>query len=434
MCIRDSLPSFFYTYGTLLLNMALYTILTWYFDHILSHNRGTADSAYFFLTPRYWKRVFGKHVHHVEPHHNSPLNTNSAEPEDETVTAEKNKANQLDESGVEAVGMRILGLGKSYTRYPFGIKSRNDVHALKEVFLESEEGELLSILGHNGAGKTTLIGVLTGLFPPSKGKAYVCGYNITEDMEDLRKVMGVCPQHDILWNDLTAAEHLRLFAKLKGFRDHAIEHEVDKRLAYVNLQDVKNALAGTFSGGMKRRLSIAISSIGDPKIIFLDEPTTGMDPKSRRHVWDLIQDLKKNRLIVLTTHAMEEADALSDRIMVMVDGRMKCIGTPLYLKNTHGSGYRLSLVTETKDIEEVKALILMCIPPAKLLDQRAGSLIVGVPTTCLTELNEFFELMEGKPKDQEWTRLKELVKDWGLSNTTLEEVFMEVTRKSKKMF
>eukprot|EP01016_Furgasonia_blochmanni_P039228 TRINITY_DN4844_c0_g3_i5.p1 TRINITY_DN4844_c0_g3~~TRINITY_DN4844_c0_g3_i5.p1 ORF type:complete len:272 (-),score=35.08 TRINITY_DN4844_c0_g3_i5:61-876(-) len=240
--------------------------------------------------------------------------------------------------------------------------------------------------------------------------------------------MGVCPQHDILWNDLTAGEHIRLFSRLKGIKNRALDEEVKTRLSYVNLNDVENALVGTFSGGMKRRLSIAISSIGDPRIIFLDEPTTGMDPKSRRQVWELIQNMKKERLIVLTTHAMEEADALSDRIMVMVDGYARCIGTSLYLKNNFGAGYRLSLVTEPVHANEVRDLIARKIPSSKVIDIRAGSLIISVPMDNLTSLYAFFMSMEEKEVDPEWARLRFLVKDWGLSNTTLEEVFMQVTR------
>lgn len=114
----------------------------------------------------------------------------------------------------------------------------------------------------------------------------------------------------------------------------------------MGLLEVKHARVMNFSGGMKRRLSVAISSIGDPRIIFLDEPTTGMDPVSRRDVWNLIQKLKRNKIIILTTHAMEEADILSDRLAIVCDGKLKCVGTPLYLKNSYGDGYRISLVCE----------------------------------------------------------------------------------------
>ena len=139
-------------------------------------------------------------------------------------------------------------------------------------------------------------------------------------------------------------EHMRMFSRIKGVPSEEIEEASIALLDQAGLEDVKNAQCSCFSGGMKRRLSVAISAIGNPSVIFFDEPTTGMDPVSRRAVWQLMQDLKKDKTIILTTHAMEEADALADRIAIVVDGRIKCIGTPLNMKNTFGDGYRVSMV------------------------------------------------------------------------------------------
>lgn len=127
---------------------------------------------------------------------------------------------------------------------------------------------------------------------------------------------------------------------IKDIDPSQIGGEIESKLEKVGLLEKKECLVSTLSGGQKRRLSLAISAIGDPKIIFLDEPTTGMDPKTRRQVWELIQELKRNRVMLLTTHAMEEADALSDRIAVLVAGKLSCLGTPLYLKNHFGDGYK----------------------------------------------------------------------------------------------
>jgi ABC-type multidrug transport system ATPase subunit len=132
---------------------------------------------------------------------------------------------------------------------------------------------------------------------------------------------------------LTAAEHLRIFAKLKGLAPKQVEREIQEKLKETSLSHVANQRVGQFSGGMKRRLSIAISSIGNPQIIFMDEPTTGLDPVNKRSVWHMVQEMKKDRVIVLTTHAMEEADVLGDRIGVMVLGKLRCIGNSLHLKN-----------------------------------------------------------------------------------------------------
>jgi len=154
---------------------------------------------------------------------------------------------------------------------------------------------------------------------------------------------------------------------------------------------VKNAQAGTFSGGMKRRLSMAIAFIGDPKIVFLDEPTTGMDPKNRRYIWELIQKMKEGRVVILTTHAMEEADILSDRIAVISEGSLRCVGTGLYLKNRYGDGYRLTVVVAKEEVELMSAEILKIIPSGRILDCSGGSILVGVPILKVEELKQFFK-------------------------------------------
>ena len=153
---------------------------------------------------------------------------------------------------------------------------------------------------------------------------------------------------------------------------------------------VKNAQAGTFSGGMKRRLSMAIAFIGDPRIVFLDEPTTGMDPKNRRYIWELIQKMKSGRVVILTTHAMEEADILSDRIAVVSKGSLRCVGTGLYLKNKYGDGYRLSVVVDKDQVQNMSQEILKIVPSGKILDCSGGSILVGVPLVKVDELKAFF--------------------------------------------
>jgi len=145
--------------------------------------------------------------------------------------------------------------------------------------------------------------------------------------------MGVCPQHDILWKALTAEEHLELFAALRNIPAENIPAEVSERLEDVDLTSAREGLAGDFSGGMQRRLSVAIALIGNPKMVFLDEPTTGMDPISRRKVWNLIEKVKRGRVTLLTTHSMEEADILGDKIAIMKEGRLASVGTSLHLKN-----------------------------------------------------------------------------------------------------
>lgn len=194
---------------------------------------------------------------------------------------------------------------------------------------------------------------------------------------------------------------------------------------------------------MKRRLSVAISAIGNPRIIFFDEPTTGMDPVSRRNVWELMQSLKKDKTIILTTHAMEEADVLADRIAVVVDGRIKCVGSPLNLKNVYGDGYKVSLVCEPGN--EVNAIKLMdqIAPSNKFVDDSGGSMIFTVPLLSTKEITPLFKLIEEDEDDRSQighystnedaliAKLKSIVSDCGISHSTLEEVFMKVTGKKQ---
>jgi len=350
----------------------------------------------------------------------------------DSVQEETQKVKHLEQKDAFAEGLRVVGLKKTYHKYPFGIKSKKDVLAVNGVYLEVSDNELFALLGHNGAGKSTLFSILTGIAAPTGGKAKICGYDVKTQIEDIRMLMGVVPQFDILWGELTAMEHMRMFAKIKGVPDQAIQKVAEELLTQVGLQDVMNSRAQTFSGGMKRRLSVAISGIGNPKIIFMDEPTTGMDPVSRRDVWELIRQLKKNRTVILTTHAMEEADVLADRIAVIVDGKLKCVGTPLFLKNNFGEGYRITFYCEPDKQERIKAIMEVLISSAHLLDESGGSMVFTVPITSIQELSPLFKLVEqdGEPSDIPLVNeLRSLVKECGISHSTLEEVFMKVTGK-----
>ena len=344
----------------------------------------------------------------------------------DTVSEERHKVISLANSLSPVTGIRLFSLAKTYFHHPFHIPSSKDVKAVNDVYLEVETDQLVAMLGHNGAGKSTLINVLTGVLSPTAGYGTIAGFDIEDEMEEIRKLTGYCPQHDILWSELTAREHLRLFAWLKGVPKAQIAATIDQKLDEVSLGEVGDALVGTFSGGMKRRLSVAISGIGSPKLLILDEPTTGMDPISRRQVWWLIQKLKKDRVILLTTHSMEEADVLGDKIVVIVEGKLKCIGTSLYLKNQFGAGYRISIVTSSPSA--TKAIIQSALPSLQLLDESANSLVFT--TQGNRDFFHLFEALEGETV-ADLEDLTGRVNDWGISHTTLEEVFMRVTGKQQ---
>merc|ERR1711871_498305 len=199
------------------------------------------------------------------------------------------------------------------------------------------------------------INMLVGNLDITSGTGLVAGYNAKTQMRAINQIMGVCPQHDILWPALTGEEHLELFCRLRGMNEDEVKKETDQRLKDVLLDapKVRATPAGAYNGGMQRRLSIAISLIGNPKVVYLDEPTTGMDPVTRREVWDMIQKAKKGRVIILTTHSMEEADVLGDKIGVMSHGKIQAFGTSTRLKKRFGAGYKMTVFVEDPSKEKI---------------------------------------------------------------------------------
>lgn len=200
---------------------------------------------------------------------------------------------------------------------------------------------MFGLLGPNGAGKTTLISMLTGLYPANTGNAWVAGYSIRSDMQQVQLKMGVCPQFDVLWQDLTVEEHLLFYARLKGIPAKEEKAAALQSMEDVRLSQFKNFQVRQLSGGMKRRLSVAISMVGDPSIVFLDEPSTGLDPENRRQLWDILVQQRGKRAIIITTHSMEEADVLCNRIGIVTDGVLRCVGVQVRLKSLYGGGYHL---------------------------------------------------------------------------------------------
>jgi ABC-type multidrug transport system ATPase subunit len=413
------------TFGIMGLNFLLYMLLAWYLDHIIGENRGVSDTWLFFLKPSYWcpaRKKSRKTSLNRETLVESKTTDSAAE--------EVEKVKLLESSGEDAKGIRVIGLSKVYRKYPLGIKSKKDLHALSQFYMDVKEGELLALLGHNGAGKSTLISILTGLNEPSSGTAKICGLNIKDNINEIQRITGLVPQFDILWDELTAREHLTIYARLKGVKEELIPSVIEAKLNEVKLLHVIDTPVRAYSGGMKRRLSVAVGGIGDPKIIIMDEPTTGMDPISRRQVWDLIQNMKKDKTFILTTHLMEEADILSDRIAIMAKGKLMCVQTPLYLKNHYGDGYKVNITCNNGDMNEVSQLLKEILPNGKVLTMMGGSLVYSVPLTDFGKLSPIFKLITGSKlmeNDKILSRLHVLIKDCGVSHTSIEEVFLKIT-------
>jgi ABC-2 type transport system ATP-binding protein len=233
-------------------------------------------------------------------------------------------------------------------------KNFNGLVAVNGVDLEIQQGELFSLLGPNGAGKTTTIRMLCCLLKPTRGTASILGYDIAKEPFKVKKLIGVSPQDTVLSERLNCWENLALIGKVHGLSSDEVKGRSKELLETMGLMERSKDQVRRFSGGMKRRLSIAMALVSDPQVLFLDEPTLGLDPQARRAIWEYIAQLKGKKTILLTTHYMEEADFLSERIGIIDEGRVVALGTSQELK-TNTLEMRSMVVTAENLTAEVIA-------------------------------------------------------------------------------
>ena len=217
------------------------------------------------------------------------------------------------------------------------VKQYKNLTAVDRLHLDIKQGELFSLLGVNGAGKTTTIKMLSGLTKPSAGDAIVGGYSITKEPEQVKRLIGVSPQETAIAPNLSVKENLELICGIHGFSKEKTEAKIRELSEQFALNDVLRKKAGKLSGGFQRRVSIAMALISEPQILFLDEPTLGLDVIARHDLWEAIRSLKGKITIILTTHYMEEAEALSDRIGIMKSGNLLAVGTVEELNKKAGA-------------------------------------------------------------------------------------------------
>ncbi|XP_022681997.1 ABC transporter A family member 8 [Setaria italica] len=298
--------------------------------------------------------------------------------------------------------------------------------AVKGFSLSIQRGQCFGLLGSNGAGKTSLISMLTGFTKPTSGTAYVDGLNIRTDMNEIYTRIGVCPQFDLLWETLTAREHLMFYGRLKRLNGAALVEAAEQSLKVLRIFEggVADTRVSQYSGGMKRRLSVAISLIGDPKVVYLDEPSSGLDPASRKALWNAVKFAKKDRAIILTTHSMEEAEALCDRIGISAYGRLRCTGTSKELKAKYGGTFVFTVTAAASEDEAVEQLIRSICPTAKRTYHIAGTQKFEMPKQGV-KISQVFQAMEQAKRSLN-------IVAWGLVDTTLEDVFIKVAKESEK--
>jgi ABC-2 type transport system ATP-binding protein len=298
------------------------------------------------------------------------------------------------------------------------VKKYGDFEAVKGVNFEVADGEIFGLLGPNGAGKSTLIRMMTTLIPVTSGKALVGGHDVTKDSNEVRRMIGVIPQALTSDQDLTVEENLIIYAKLYSVPKVERERNINEVLEAVDLTKWRGAQTKTLSGGMRRRLEIARGLVHNPRIFFLDEPTTGLDPVSRIAVWEMLNNLKKTRnlTMLLTTHYMEEADRLCDRIAIVDHGKLVALGTPVELKQSV-PGSNVVEVQFSREDEDWKSRLQKLSGVTEVESQSAG--VYRVLTSNGSQTTAQLVEMANAMGEQ----LRSLM----VQNTTLDDVFVHYT-------
>uniref|UniRef100_A0A8C3VQ59 ABC transporter domain-containing protein n=1 Tax=Catagonus wagneri TaxID=51154 RepID=A0A8C3VQ59_9CETA len=380
--------------GMLLFDAFFYGLVTWYVENVFPGQYGVPQPWYFFLTRSYW--FDQARIKRKEEMKDCPITPHKYfEAEPTSLVAD----------------VQIKHLYKKF----------GDQIAVNDMSLNLYEGQITVLLGQNGAGKTTILSILTGMYS-ALSRVYIGGNDISKNINEIRENMGFCPQHDLLFNDLTLSEHLFFYSVVKGIQRKISPMEIDKMLSTFNLLEKRDTFSKSLTGGMKRKLSIIIALLGSPKVVILDEPSSGMDPVSRRATWDVLQQFKHNRTILLTTHYMDEADILGDRIAIMVQGILQCCGSSVFLKKIYGAGYHIVLEREPQcNAENISAVIYSHIPDAILENSVGTELSFILPKEHTHRFEALFNELEEKQKELG-------IASFGASITTMEEVFLKVNK------
>uniref|UniRef100_A0A8C3II77 P-type phospholipid transporter n=1 Tax=Chrysemys picta bellii TaxID=8478 RepID=A0A8C3II77_CHRPI len=413
----------------MLFDTFLYGVMTWYIESVFPGQYGIPRPWYFPFTKSYWFGEESEERRHARSDHKGPSESKClthAGPEGRCLDCMEEEPTHL------SLGVSIQNLVKIY-------RDGKKV-AVDGLTLNFFEGQITSFLGHNGAGKTTTMSILTGLFPPTSGTAFILGKDIRSELSTIRQNLGVCPQHNVLFDLLTVEEHIWFYARLKGLSEKKVKEEMQQMVLDVGLPHKLKARTSKLSGGMQRKLSVALAFVGGSKVVILDEPTAGVDPYSRRGIWELLLKYRQGRTIILSTHHMDEADILGDRIAIISNGKLCCVGSSLFLKNQLGTGYYLTLVKKDvdsslsscrnssrrascilvpPDVSVISNLIMKHVPEARLVEEIGHELTYVLPYEAARE-GAFVELFHEIDD-----RLSDLgISSYGISETTLEEIVL----------
>nr|CAH7744096.1 unnamed protein product [Callosobruchus chinensis] len=376
----------------LIVDVVFYMLFTCYMDHINPGKYGVRKS---FLFPIKALFKFLRRDNNVE------------------VGAATVHLQNVEEGHGYKKGIEIINLCKRYSSKV----------AVDNLSMDIYQNQITVLLGHNGAGKSTTMSVITGMIEATSGVVKVNGMNIKGNMDEIRKTLGLCPQHNLLFTDLTVAEHLIFFAKLKGKSSEEARSEMKDLLKKLNMSEKEDSMAATLSGGMKRKLCLGMAIIGGSKILILDEPSSGMDPESRRELWDLLLKWRGEKTILITTHFMEEADALGDWIAIMANGTLQCYGTPMYLKKKYDTGYHLSIMVKgsvaAEDEKNIRRAIAECVEEAQFKTRNGNNIVYVIPNEVQGKIRSLMKNLESKEAELN-------IENISIMHTTLEDVFLKV--------
>uniref|UniRef100_A0A8C9WNN1 ATP-binding cassette, sub-family A (ABC1), member 12 n=1 Tax=Scleropages formosus TaxID=113540 RepID=A0A8C9WNN1_SCLFO len=419
--ILDDSSSFGWLCWLLLIDSVIYFLLGMYIRSVFPGKYGIAAPWYFPLLPSFWTDLFGC----SKDNKKQGLLFSNIMQRNHMGSVSFQEENEFQ--GLR-VGVSLHGLTKLY----------GSEAAIKNLNISFYEGHVTALLGHNGAGKTTTMSLLTGLFGPTSGSIEVYGKDMQTYSDDVRKDLGVCMQYDVHFDHLTTKEHLLLYGQIKAphWTHQELQEQVRKILQDTGLYTHRHKRVGTLSGGMKRKLSISIAFIGGSHLVVLDEPTTGVDPCSRRAIWDIIIQHKKERTIILSTHHLDEAEVLSDRIAFLERGGLKCCGSPFYLKDKLAGYIHLPPTTHKHtqfsyfflSIQEVKTFIQSYIPEAQLKEGGVSDIVYKLPPFSSQNAMAYHSLLTNLDKNLDSLQLG----CYGISDTTLEEVFLQLTKDERE--
>ncbi len=295
------------------------------------------------------------------------------------------------------------------------VKRFGDFTAVDGVSFAAAPGSVLGMLGPNGAGKTTTVRMMTTLSRPTAGTARVAGFDVTEEPDAVRRAMGLTAQAATVDELLTGRENLRMIGELYGLDRATVRRSSDELLARFSLTEAADRMVKTYSGGMRRRIDLAVSLIATPPVLFLDEPTTGLDPRSRVELWEVLRDLVRDgTTLLLTTQYLEEADQLADQIVVIDQGKVIAAGTPLELKQQSGAAALVVTVSHADDLARARGIL-----------ERGGEVFVDEGARQLTAPSEGLRALTQVAEAFAASGIE--VDDLGLKRPTLDDVFLRLT-------